>query len=168
MTENTKHGPFCIPIEGYRHMHRSLIRFCGVNELDVVPLLYPLYIGNLDTCQYHDVPLTMMELTEDGFWSVIGPWARPYHTELQMHRSMSALLRNIYRDATIQRTRDAVRQFRSLIETLESRFEAAYDCEITDPRTQYNRCWSRLTVRDSEPLTIFKTPCPNGGRSYHH
>lgn len=165
MTEKKKYGPFCIPIEGYRHMHRSLIRFCGVDELDVVPLLYPLYIGNLDTCQYHDVPLTMMELTEDGFWSVIGPWARPYHTELQMHRSMIGLLSNIHKEATIQRTRDAVRQLRSLVETLESRFEATYECEITDPRTQYNRCWSRLTVRDSEPLTIFKPGCQYKGSS---
>ena len=71
MTEYPKRKPFLIPMEGYRHMRRSLIRFCGVDELDVVPLLYPLYIGNLDTCQYHDVPLTMMELSEDGFWSVI-------------------------------------------------------------------------------------------------
>ena len=156
MTEPLNHRIFCIPIEGYRHMRRSLIRFCGVDELDIVPLLYPLYIGNLDTCQYHDVPLTMMELSEDGFWSMIGPWARPYHTELQMHRSMCGLLSNIDRDATIQCTRDAARQFRTLIGNLETRFEAVYDCEITDPRTQYRRCWSRLTVRDSEPLTVFR------------
>lgn len=168
MTEYPKRKPFLIPIEGYRHMSRSLIRFCGVDELGIVPLLYPLYIGNLDTCQYHDVPLTMMELSEDGFWSVIGPWARPYHTELQMHRSMLGLLSNIQKDLTIQRTRDAVRQFRVLIGNLETRFEAAYDCEITDPRTQYNRCWSRLTVRDSEPLTIFKTPCLREARAQHH
>ena len=168
MTEYPKRKPFLIPIEGYRHMSRSLIRFCGVDELGIVPLLYPLYIGNLDTCQYHDVPLTMMELSEDGFWSVIGPWARPYHTELQMHRSMLGLLSNIQKDLTIQRTRDAVRQFRVLIGNLETRFEAAYDCEITDPRTQYNRCWSRLTVRDSEPLTIFKLPCLREARAQHH
>ena len=167
MTEYPKRRPFCIPIEGYRHMRRSLIRFCGVDELDVVPLLYPLYIGNLDTCQYSDVPLTMMELSEDGFWSVIAPWARPYHTELQMHRSMIGLLSNIYRDATIQRTRDAMRQFYCLIENLENRFRAAYDCEINDPRTQYNRCWCRLTVRDSEPLTVFKTPCSARAKNHH-
>ena len=167
MTEMTKRRVFCVPIEGYRHMRRSLIRFCGVDELDVVPLLYPLYIGNLDTCQYYDVPLTMMELSEDGFWSVIGPWARPYHTELQMHRSMNGLLSNICRDATIQRTQDAVRQFLGLIDNLETRFEAVYDCGITDSRTQYNRCWGRLTVRDSEPLTIFRTPCIHSARARH-
>ena len=167
MTESPQHKVFCIPIEGYRHMRRSLIRFCGMDELDVVPLLYPLYIGNLDTCQYHDIPLTMMELSEDGFWSMTAPWARPYHTELQMHRSMNGLLRNICRDATIQRTRDTVRRFRRMIEMLETRFEAVYDCDITDPRTQYDRCWGRLTVRDSEPLTIFKTPCTYKARTQY-
>ena len=29
MTEYPKRKPFLIPIEGYRHMSRSLIRFCG-------------------------------------------------------------------------------------------------------------------------------------------
>lgn len=149
-------GPHCIPLMGYRHMYRSLLRFCPVSEPEALELLYRLYIGNLDSCIYAGIPLTMMELTPDGFCSLIDPFARPYHTEVQLYRSMNGLLRNIRREATIQDTRGAVRQFRILIESLEQRFEHIYGCAITDPKTTYDECWNRLTVRNSEPLTVFK------------
>lgn len=148
--------PHCIPLIGYRHMYRSLLRFCPVNEPDALALLYRLYIGNLDSCLHAGVPLTMMELTPDGFCSLIDPFARPYHTEVQLYRSMNGLLRNIRREATIQDTRGAVRQFRILIESLEQRFEHIYGCAITDPKTTYDECWNKLIVRDCEPLTVFK------------
>ena len=148
--------PHCIALIGYRHMYRSLLRFCPVNEPDALALLYRLYIGNLDSCLYASVPLTMMELSPDGFCSLVVPFARPYHTEVQLFRSMHGLLRNIHHEATIQDTRCAVRQFRMLIESLELRFEQIYGCAITDPKTTYDECWNRLTVRNSEPLTVFK------------
>ncbi len=79
--------PYHIPLIGYRHMYRSLLRFCPVSEPEVLALLYRLYIGNLDSCLYAGVPLTMMELTPDGFCSLIDPFARPYHTEVQLYFS---------------------------------------------------------------------------------
>lgn len=148
--------PYCIPLAGYRHMYRSLLRFFPVGKLDALELLYPLYIGNLDSCQYEDVPLTMVELTTDGFYSLAAPFARPYYTEVQLYRSMNGLLRNIRYEATIQDTRDAVKQFRTMIDSLECRFENTYDCVITDPKTTYSECWSRLIVRDSEPVAVFR------------
>jgi len=154
---NPKPKPFYIPFAGYRHMYRSLIRFCGMDGSDASALLYPLYIGNVDSCVYTGVPLTELELSRDGFCSLTEPYARPYHTELQMYRSMIGLLRNIRKEATIEETRAAVRQFNRLIAALQDRFEAVYECEITDPKTRYNECWGRLTVRRSEPLTIFRS-----------
>ena len=148
--------PLCIPLIGSRHMSRSLLRFCPVNEPDALALLYRLYIGNLDSCQYAGIPLTTMELTSDGFCSLIVPFARPYYTEVQLYRSMNGLLGNIHREATIQDTRCAVRQFRMLIESLEQRCEHIYGCTITDPKTTYDECWNKLIVRDCEPLTVFK------------
>jgi len=147
---------FCIPLQGYRHMYRSLIRFYSLSGLDAIELLYPLYIGNLDTCQYFDVRLKEIELTEDGFCALAQPYARPYHTELQMHKSMNNLLQNIRREAVIQDTKNAVRKLNSMIGQLEDRFEAVYECGITDPCTRYDECWNRLAVRNSEPRTIFK------------
>ena len=69
---------------------------------------------------------------------------------------MLSLQRNIRREAIIRESSAAVRQLNLLIDTLMNRFERVYDCEITDPRTRYDECWGRLTVRKSEPLTIFK------------
>ena len=147
---------FYVPIAGYRHMYRSLMRYFNLNSRDTAALLYPLYVGNIDTCTYFSVPVPEVELSRDAFYSLAEPFARPYHTELQMCRSMLSLQRNIQREATIQETRKAARQFDLLIDTLMNRFERVYDCEITDPRTRYDECWGRLTVRKSEPRTIFK------------
>ena len=151
---------YCIPIEGYRHLYRSMLRFTRLDRPEVASLLYALYIGNLDTCQYFDVPLTMMEFSEDGFISLIEPYARPYHTEIQFYCSLSGLLANIQRDATIERTRNAVKQSKIILINVENRFEKVFGCAITDPKTTYSRCWNRLTVRENEPLTIFG--CPYG------
>lgn len=157
MSQPPSHKPYCIPLMGYRHMYRSLLRFYPIGKLDALSLLYTLYIGNLDSCQYEDVSLTMMELTTDGFCSLTEPFARPYHTEVQLYRSMNSLLRNIRYEATIQDTRDAVKQFRTMIDSLECRFENTYECAITHPKTTYNECWNRLVVRESEPMTVFRT-----------
>lgn len=156
MSQNRKTLPRCIPLVGYRHMFRSLIRFYAMDTIEAGEMLYPLYIGNLDTCQYANVRLIEMELTRDGFTSLSEPFARPYYTELQMHRSMNGLLANIRREATIDETRQAVREFNHLIAELEQRFEAIYDCGITDHRTRYCECWGRLTVKENEPQTVFK------------
>ncbi len=147
---------FYIPIEGYRHMYRSLMRYFNLDRQAAASLLYPMYVGNIDTCTYHEVPIPEIELSRDAFYSLAEPYARPYHTELQMCRSMLSLQRNVQQVATIQETRTATRQLDLLINTLMNRFERVYECEITDPRTRYDECWSRLTVRKSEPLTIFK------------
>ena len=156
MSQTPPHKPYCIPLLGYRHMYRSLLRFFSMGKSDALALLYPLYIGNLDSCQYEKVPLNMIELTTDGFHSLAVPFARPYHTEVQLFRSMIGLLRNIRYEATIQDTRNAMKQFRTMIDSLEFRFENTYDCAITDPKTTFSECWTRLIVRDSEPMTALR------------
>lgn len=149
-----------IPIAGYRHMYRSLMRYFSFSRLDAAALLYPIYMGNVDSCLYTGVNLPEVELTREGFYSLLEPYARPYHTELQMYKSMAVLLRNNLKEATIQESRTAYRCFSTLTNTLMNRFEAVFDCEITDPRTRYDECWGRLQVRDSEPKTIFKCSRP--------
>ena len=146
----------CQPLSGYRHMYRSLLRFFPLTQEEALTLLYALYIGNLDTCHHERTPLQVTELTTEGFCSLTVIYARPYHTEVQMYRSMHALLHSIRYEAAIQDTRLAIRHFRALVGTLENRFERIYDCEITDPRTTYALCWSRLTVRREEPLTALR------------
>ena len=147
---------FYIPIEGYRHMYRSLMRYFSLSRMDAAGLLYPLYLGNIDSYTYLGVSVPEVELAREAFYSLAEPYARPYHTELQMCRSMLSLQRNIRREAIIRESSAAVQQLNLLIDTLMNRFERVYDCEITDPRTRYDECWGRLTVRKSEPLTIFK------------
>ena len=100
-----------VPIEGYRHMYRSLMRYFNLDRQGAAKLLYSLYMGNIDTCTYFDIPIPEVELSRDAFYSLAEPYARPYHTELQMCRSMLSLQRNIQREATIQETRTASRKF---------------------------------------------------------
>ncbi len=157
MPQTGTHKPFYIPLMGYRHMYRSLVRFCHIDGLDAFDLMYPLYLGNVDSCLMADVPLKELELTRDGFCAMAEVYARPYYTELQMYRSMASLVRNIRKDATIEETRDAVRQFNRLMTALQDRFLSVYECEITDRRTRFDECWGRLTVRSSEPTTIFRS-----------
>ena len=145
-----------VSIEGHRHMYRSLMRYFNLDRQGAAKLLYSLYMGNIDTCNYYGVQVPEIELSRDAFYSLAEPYARPYHTELQMYRSMLSLQRNIQREATIQETRIAARCFEQMIDDLMDRFERVYDCEITDPRTRYDECWGRLTVRNCEPRTIFK------------
>lgn len=156
MPQSVPRRAHCLPLMGYRHMYRSLLRFFSLPRQEALSLLYALYIGNLDTCHYEGVPPQVTELTAEGFCSLVSVYARPYHTEVQMYRSMHALLRSIRYEATIQDTRRAISRFRILAGTLENRFEDTYDCDITDPKTTYALCWSRLTVRREEPLTALR------------
>ena len=58
---------FYIPIEGYRHMYRSLMRYFYLDRQDAATLLYPLYMGNIDTCTYYGVQIPEIELSRDAF-----------------------------------------------------------------------------------------------------
>ena len=131
MPQSLPRKVYCQPLAGYRHMYRSLLRFFPITPQEALSLLYALYIGNLDTCHFAGVPPQVTELTADGFCSLVCAYARPYHTEVQMYRSMHALLHSI-------------------------RYESIYDCGITDARTTYALCWGRLTVRQEEPLTALR------------
>ena len=156
MPQSLPRKVYCQPLAGYRHMYRSLLRFFPITPQEALSLLYALYIGNLDTCHLAGVPLQVTELTADGFCSLVCAYARPYHTEVQMYRSMHALLHSIRYEATIQDTRRAISRFHALAGALEDRFESIYDCGITDARTTYALCWGRLTVRQEEPLTALR------------
>ena len=64
---HTTRKVFYIPIEGYRYMYRSLMRYFNLDRQDTATLLYPLYMGNIDTWNYYGVQVPEIELSRDAF-----------------------------------------------------------------------------------------------------
>ena len=76
-----------IPIPGYVHLYRSLLRFYDMPENEVREMLYLLNTANLDCYSYYHPE---RELTESGPVAFSG-WldrmdCRPYRTEVQLYK----------------------------------------------------------------------------------
>jgi len=145
-----------IPIIGFRHMLRSMLRFTGLLDIEIYNMLYSLYLANIDSVIYANGRADIIELSPSGFSSFLDVYARPYHTEVQMYKSMEGLTGNINRKAIIEDGKTALTKLNHVMTELEDRFEMAYGFPITDPRTTYQECWYRLTVRKTEPMTVLR------------
>ena len=141
-----------IPIDGYVHLYRSLLRFYDMPESELKEMLYLLNGANLDSYSYFHPE---RELTESGpaafcRWLERRP-CRPYRTEVQLYKSLLALKRSIDRDCTVTAQREALASLRCVISNIEYRFYKAYGMEIDDRRTVYAECAYRLVPREDEP-----------------
>ncbi|MDR1015265.1 MAG: hypothetical protein LBL86_09870 [Coriobacteriales bacterium] len=76
---------------------------------------------------------------------------RPYRTEVQLHKSLCALLRGIDRDVVTAVQREAISRVRCLARGIEYRFFKTYGLEIDDTRTVYPLCAWNLVPKDDEP-----------------
>ena len=88
-----------VPIPGYVHLYRSLLRFYDMPENEIKEMLYLLNTANLDCYGYYHPD---RELIESGPVAFCG-WlekrnCRPYRTEVQFYKSLLALKRSVERD----------------------------------------------------------------------
>jgi len=76
---------------------------------------------------------------------------RPYRTELQLHKALASLKRNIIPDALTAEQREAVARLRYIMRSLELSFYKTFGMEIDDMLTVYADCAAGLAPDDWEP-----------------
>ena len=130
-----------IPIPGYVHLYRSLLRFYDMPENEVREMLYLLNTANLDCYEYYHPERDVIQS---------GPVAFSNWLE-HLYKSLLFLKRSIDRDLIVTSQREALQTLRCIISNLEYRFYKAYGMEIEDKRTVYGECTYRLVPREDEP-----------------
>ena len=141
-----------IPIPGYVHLYRSLLRFYDMPENEVREMLYLLNTANLDCYEYYHPERDVIQSGPVAFSNWLEHMnCRPYRTEVQLYKSLLFLKRSIDRDLIVTSQREALQTLRCIISNLEYRFYKAYGMEIEDKRTVYGECTYRLVPREDEP-----------------
>jgi hypothetical protein len=146
--------PKCYSIKGYCHLYRSMLRFLPIDPFEAENLVFRLNIANIDTCLAKYPDREFKELNSSGFVNRLKQSAvKPYFTEVQLYKSIEALLGNIHWEDITEVQRNAVSRMISLMHTLSCRFEMIHGCEIDDPKTVYAHCRFHLIPDDDEPTT---------------
>lgn len=141
-----------VPIPGYIHLYRSLLRFCEVPSAELKEMLYLLNTANLDCYSYYHPEAHIVESGPVAFCGWLDKrYARPYRTEVQLYKALLALKRSVDRELVVTSQREALQMLRCIIGNLEYRFYKAYGMEIEDKRTVYSECVYRLIPKETEP-----------------
>ena len=140
-----------IPIPGYVHLFRSLLRFYDMPENEVQEMLYLVNTANLDCYEYYHPERDVIQSGPVAFSRLEHMNCRPYRTEVQLYKSLLFFKRSIDRDLIVTSQREALQTLRCIISNLEYRFYKAYGMEIEDKRTVYGECTYRLVPREDEP-----------------
>ena len=141
-----------IPILGYTHFYRSLLLYTFITPNVASRLVYELYIGNLDTCESLKSRISSPELNVEAFGRLLfETQTRPYHTPVQLYRAMEHIFHNVKQQYVTGDCNRALAKLRDLSDALALRFYQAFGLDITDPRTCYNCCLSKLSSYVEEP-----------------
>ncbi len=141
-----------VPIPGYVHLYRSMLRFYDMPSAELKEMLYLLNTANLDSYGFHHPEAHVVESGPVAFCGWLDHrYARPYRTEVQLYKSLLALKRSIDRDCIVTSQREALQMLRCVISNLEYRFYKAYNMEFEDKRTVYSECAFRLIPHEDEP-----------------
>jgi len=141
----------CFSIPGYIHLYRSLIRFLNIPSSKAKEMLYFLNTANLDSFIGAHPNTRIIESDPVAFCRRLDQFRRPYRTEVQLYKSMIALLANIDSRLIVSTQREAVQWLRSLTGDVQHHFYRAYGIEIDDKSTVYSECAFRLVPREDEP-----------------
>ena len=141
-----------IPVSGYVHLYRSLLRFYDMPENEVKEMLYLLNTANLDCyeCCHPERRLVQSGPVRFSMW-LDSKNCRPYRTEIQLYKALLFLKRSVDRDLIITSQREALQTLRCIISNIEYRFYKAYGMEIEDKRTVYDACVYHLIPKEDEP-----------------
>ena len=141
-----------VPIPGYVHLYRSLLRFCDMPSAELKEMLYLLNTANLDSYGFYHPEAHVIESGPVAFCRWLDRQsARPYRTEVQLYKAILSLQRSIDRDFIVTSQREALQKLRCIAGNLEYRFYKAYGMEIEDKRTVYSECVYRLIPKETEP-----------------
>ena len=105
-----------IPIPGYVHLYRSLLRFYDMPENEVREMLYLLNTANLDCYEYYHPERDVIQSGPVAFSNWLEHMnCRPYRTEVQLYKSLLFLKRSIDRDLIVTSQREALQTLRCII-----------------------------------------------------
>ena len=143
---------FIMPITGYIHLYRSLLRFYDMPENEIKEMLYALNTANLDCFGYYHPDITIIESGPATFtYRLERSRNRPYRTEVQLYKALEALEHSVERPLMTCYQREALQTLRCVMSNLEYRFYKSYGVEIDDGRTVYGECAFHLIPKENEP-----------------
>lgn len=142
--KNEKYAP-----SDFRHLAKSLIKFFKMSQesaLYYVSCWFRLHVQTLTPPNSNLSPVSISsELLMSG---------RPYHTEIQLYRSLESL-RQTFVGAEVNRYDEPViQQINKLVHEIRDAFFAKHRIEIDDPETVYSICREHLVPDSSEPMQI--------------
>ena len=141
-----------LPIIGYIHLYRSLLRFYDMPENEVKEMLYALNTANLDCFGYYHPDIAIIESGPATFaYRLERSHDRPYRTEVQLYKALEALQHHVETPLMTCYQREALQKLRCIMSNLEYRFFKSYGIEIFDNRTVYGACAFRLIPKKDEP-----------------
>lgn len=146
----------CFTLQGYRHLYRSLLRFTDLTPIRAKELIYHLNTANLDSYSLHFPENRRTESKQGTFEKLLGYSARPYKTEIQLYKAITAILENVDHYCLTEEQKEAIRCIRAIAHTINHRFSQAFDLDIEDRLTSYRLCSKNLIPRANEPSTCLR------------
>lgn len=141
-----------VPISGYVHLYRSLLRFYHLSENEIKEMLFVLNTANLDCFGYFHPCCLMIESGPVSFELSLNRLDyRPYRTEVQLYKSLLFLQYSLDKDLMTGNQREALQKLRCILSNIEYRFYKAFGIEIEDNRTVYSECVFHAIPNDNEP-----------------
>ena len=141
-------------LSDFRHLSRSLIKFFKMSQetaLYYVSCWFRLYEQTI-TPSKPSVPhkaLDSVGLSSDLLMS-----GRPYHTEIQLYRSLESLRQTFVGVEMNRYDEPVIQQINKLVHEIRDAFFAKHRLEIDDPETVYSMCREHLVPDSSEPMQI--------------
>lgn len=142
--KNEKYAP-----SDFRHLAKSLIKFFKMSQetaLYYVSCWFRLHVQTLTTSNSNSSPVSISsELLMSG---------RPYHTEIQLYRSLESLRQTFVGVEVNRYDEPVIQQINKLVHEIRDAFFAKHRLEIDDPETVYSICREHLVPESSEPMQI--------------
>lgn len=135
----------CFTPAGFSRFAHSLSRFLGMKCTEAMVLTNQCARANFDAVRASS-PKNSNVIQGISLWDI----GKPYHTEIQLYKSIQALLENmaISDEKSVQ---DTTAHLRAIMNDLNDRFWNSYGIDIEDELTVYAQCESTLEPA-SEPF----------------
>lgn len=142
--KNEKYAP-----SDFRYLAKSLIKFFKMSQetaLYYVSCWFRLHVQTLTPPNSTLSPVSISaELLLSG---------RPYHTEIQLYRSLESLRQTFVGVEVNRYDEPVIQQINKLVHEIRDAFFAKHRLEIDDPETVYSICQEHLVPDSSEPMQI--------------
>lgn len=140
----------CFTPAGYSRFSHSLSRFCGMNRSEALTFVNLCARANFDAFRAAPPDRRIGEMRGLSSFSLWNDGS-PYHTEVQLYKSVQALLANIGDETDVQR--EVAVKLRALCGNLNDHCWNSYGLDIEDERTVYALCGDTLEPAD-EPACV--------------